>query len=196
MIEFGRPEAIVCAANALAAAEQPRAIFPLIKQAQDHPDTTVQTASIRALGLIRDRIALPALREIVVNQDASPAVVAAALVALLRLNEINFGQLFEQIFKPEMMDDALKTRLYQILTTLYNTTDGAVFSKRHITEYLQHLIDHDPNLQQLNSANTTHTEAALKAIGVSGNRQMAPLVFLPCSSESRGLPMPCNATCC
>ncbi len=74
----------VCAINSLSESESFRALHPLLIQLGSNNDLAASSAA-RALGMLRQTPAIPALQEAVFNHS-SPVVRAQALVALIRLN--------------------------------------------------------------------------------------------------------------
>jgi HEAT repeat protein len=138
VLESGPSSARICSADALAAAESKRAIQPLLRQAGSGGDTDVRVASIRALGLIRDRSALEPLRALATSASEEPAVVAASLIALFRLNDPSLTQTFDQVLAPAE-GGTRPTRQIEIIAELSGMTDGIVFPREKLRARLGQL---------------------------------------------------------
>ncbi len=75
----------IAAARALGASEEFRGVAPLI-ELLDSAAVPLQAEAVRALGLIRDRSALPALVRLLSRPDVAPATFAQLFIALKRLD--------------------------------------------------------------------------------------------------------------
>jgi HEAT repeat protein len=169
LLESGSPTAQVCAANALANAENKRAILPLLKLSTESAPTQVRTAAIRALGLIRDTSAREKLITLVQTPESKAPVVAASLIALNRLNEPTLDTLMSTHFNHDK-DTTIKAwsilKRYQILSFLFTHPDGIVFPKRQLREKLTRLIKQDSSQRNITKLlNQKHLIAAFIAIG-------------------------------
>lgn len=142
MLDEGLPTTAVCAANALAAAESKRAVLPLIDKAKTSPDESVRLASIRALGLIRDTRAKPALADIVNDpQNQPPSVVAESLIALQRVNDPHVEAYLDKIFETNNSQSSTrKLAPFQITNRLMENRETIVFPKRYLFEKLESLL--------------------------------------------------------
>lgn len=144
VLESGSATARICAANALAAAENKRPILPLLKLANSTDPVEVRTNAIRALGLIRDTSARASLVALVQSPDTMPEIVAASLIALNRLNDPGLERLIESLFHHDdtgASEPARDVRRLKILTFLLNHPDGIVFPKKKLELRLGALTD-------------------------------------------------------
>jgi len=143
----------ICIAQALAAAENKRAILPLLGLTSKNEPEQVRNAAIRALGLIRDASAKETLIKLVKDKESLPSVVASALIALSRLNEPSLLTLFEQAISPTEGKPLAQVKNYNILFYLLTPPDGIVFPRKQIEQQLVKLnkgaLDGNPShLQQ------------------------------------------------
>ncbi len=171
LLDAGPAPARACAANALAAAENKRAVRPLMLRARaSGPDAP---AAIRALGLIRDNQAVPLLREQLVAETASTESVAAALVALARLG------VREQSVTPRavlLSNTRAASERYRVLAHLFDLPDGPVFSPTRLSNILEALLENAP---PDTTGSNERLLAALDAVRASGDprfrEMLAPL---------------------
>jgi hypothetical protein len=151
-LESANDEVKICIVNALARAENKRAVFPLLQLASTSENPMVQAASIRALGLIRDKVAIKLLLEVTRNAQAEAQVVASALIALKRLNYEHLSQLVNLAIIPEAPSKTEKVstikKNHQVLTYLFSHPDGTIFPHNQLESLFNSLI------RQKESANT------------------------------------------
>jgi len=145
LLESGSPPTQICAANALAAAENKRAIVPLLNSATKAKGIKVRNASIRALGLIRDTSVNKKLISLVQNPDSDATTTASALIALKRLDEPTLKKLLDTRFNSSDTNvfnasSASLTKSYQVLASLFTQPDGIVFSRKKLDEFLSQVI--------------------------------------------------------
>ncbi len=171
LLENGSDETALCAANALAAAEKQRAVLPLLEQMQQRHDPKLKTAIIRALGLTRDTRATAHLHHWVERHSSSPAMVAAGLVALSRLNDPMLTSVFQASVTTSSRPLAER---YDTLTQLYKSEDSIVFPQRMTRKIFDQLFEqHDP---YSGSAPKKATLSMLNAIAAGKIRDYEPLL--------------------
>lgn len=163
LLETGSPEARICAADALAAAENKRAVLPLMHQARQHHVVAVRAAAIRALGLIRDTEALPLLHQLVRDRSSEASIVALGLIALSRLTDPLLNEIFNQVFNPNTQN---QVQLYDTLYYLFSTPGGAVFPKAKLVTILQQAVNRDQQIKS-GQADNPAAIAALRAVGAA-----------------------------
>jgi HEAT repeat protein len=140
LLATGAARTKICAAAALAAAESPRAVLPLLDLIRGPDDDPVRSAAARALGLIRDGRAIGPLRAVVADATTGAATVAAGLVALVRLRDPNVRQLLTQILQPPGPAAARPSRLqFEVLAQLFDAQDGSVIDRPELESYLEKL---------------------------------------------------------
>ncbi len=174
LLESGSPQAAICAAGALAAAENKRAILPLISLTKQTHDHQVKVAAIHALGLIRDTKALALIRQQATNPDSTAPVVASSLTALSRLNDPELHILFDQFFFEEKSTPRTApewTRLYDTLNYLLSTPDGIVFPQSKLINTLDKLLEKQLSINLKTQQFKTVTPAALRAIASTKSQQ-------------------------
>ena len=161
------PQAIICAADALAAAENIRAVIPLMNLAEKHNNREVKVAAIRALGLISDTKAINLLHQIVNDSASAAQVVGSGLIALVRLNDSVIDEIFTHFFADTQQVSEL-LRHYDTLNYLLSVTDGIVFSKAKLENELTRLIkDHKLKRAESSGLKQNISLAKLKAIAAS-----------------------------
>jgi hypothetical protein len=161
-LESTNDDVKVCIINALARAENKRAALPLMQLATTSDNPIVQSASIRALGLIRDKVAIKLLVEVTSNVKSDGQVIASGLIALKRLNYEHLSQLVNLAIIPEV--SAKKTNVemvkknYQVLSYLFNHPDGTSFPHTQLESLFNSLI------QQSQSAKIQDEGIAIKQL--------------------------------
>lgn len=133
-------EVRVAATHALGESENFRGVYPLVSRLGDS-STDVQVAAACALGKIRERQAIPALRNVAANDGADPRVRAHALIALKRLNDDRLEALWKSIEAAALdsNDPAARTSLFktaQVIVT--DRVDGIVYNPHDIAQRAQH----------------------------------------------------------
>ncbi len=175
LLEYATPSVKICAANALAKAENKRAILPLLKLANESTQTEVRMASIRALGLVRDARARNELMLIAQSPESEADIIATALIALYRLSEPSLNTHLLSFFshKSLSLNTAWFIKRYQVLTLLLTDPDAIVFPKKQLDTMLNRLIFQDVSISKNSLANNSvklqeaHLSAILTAIGAS-----------------------------
>jgi len=171
LLERGSPEASLCAANALAAAENKRAILPLMHQAKRHRDIAGRAAAIRALGLIRDTQAMALLRQLVQDTSSEAPIVASGLIALSRLRDPALNEIFDQVFKSDAQNPV---HLSDTLNYLFSSPDGIVFSKTKLVTTLQQVITRAQPVDDGSQTEQRNTIATLRAISAARAPSLEP----------------------
>ncbi len=140
----------ICAVNALAAAESKRAVYPLIQNSISDSSKNVQVASLRALGLIRDTQSIKTIEGLVNDPQTNSQVIAAALIALERLNMSRLNHFFGKA-QDNTSDSKLQYFVisFNTLSYLFNSADNIVFKKYILTGWLSRLIADSPEIRQL-----------------------------------------------
>jgi hypothetical protein len=169
LLSTASARAQVCAINALAEAENKRALLPLLTLTTASHATPVRIAAIRALGLIRDGSAQQPLLELLKNLDSQdPQVTATLLIALKRLKTSTLHQQMTDLFNQKLSQTALLHR-YKILSSLFNDNDGIVFAKTELNKLVQLLMHHNRLPTHLATkaaqADIGQLSAALQTIG-------------------------------
>ncbi len=185
----------VCAINALSESESFRALHPLLIQLSSNNDLAASGAA-RALGMLRQTPAIPALQEVVFNHT-SPIVRAQALVALIRLNSPIDEKSEDKILTNNSLFNAT------LILTLRQFDDGVTANRlsRKITDkkiapayqFLENLsaeelftlyedqIDEKQSrldkLQHSNSGKLTHEEFTLLTTLISAPERIARLFW-------------------
>jgi HEAT repeat protein len=128
----------IAAIRALGDAERYRAVVPLLGVLETTQGQT-QAESARALGLIRERKALPGLMKVLAKVDSPPMVRAQTLIALKRLGYPAFDRLLEDFFegREKFMELPLMVRLETAKEILADEDDGIVLNRR---EWFSHLL--------------------------------------------------------
>jgi hypothetical protein len=139
LLESKFPKAVVCAANALAAAENRRAVIPLMELAKKHDNSEVKVSAIQALGLISDAKAITLLHQLVNDSASTVQVVGAGLIALVRLNDPAIDEIFASFFA-DTQQESMLLRHYDTLNYLLSITGGIVFPKAKLENELTRLI--------------------------------------------------------
>ncbi|MCB1689710.1 MAG: VCBS repeat-containing protein [Halioglobus sp.] len=142
LLQEGSEVSAICAANALAAAESKRAVLPLMELARTASSEGVASASVRALGLIRDSGAIPLLSGIVGDPQQYPApVVAEALIALQRLNDPHIELYVDNLFDAaNYLSPAGKLLPFQVANSLIASDETIVFPKKNMLAKLEALL--------------------------------------------------------
>jgi len=139
LLEQGQAKVIICAANALAAAENKRAYLPLMNLALKYKNTKIRNAAIRALGLIRDTSALSVLRRLVADSNSPPSVVAISFISLFVLNDPEFEKIFSLYFSSNKNSEGT-LRQFETLESLFLIRDSVVLPKVELLKILQSLL--------------------------------------------------------
>lgn len=198
MLETGPDAAQVCAAHALAAAENKRAIKPLLALANSGRDVTVRASAIRALGLIRDTSARAPLVALVQAPNTPAPIVAAALIALSRLHDTAAASLFDSWFSHASinLEDTLAIiRRLDVLTVLFNEPDGVVFPKNALEQRLTELVrNRIPAAVATRSQDSARILAALQAIEAGAIDSLLDFVEAQLSQQNTQLQQQALAT--
>tara|TARA_A200000113_G_scaffold97714_1_gene87561 strand:+ start:2210 stop:5878 length:3669 start_codon:yes stop_codon:yes gene_type:complete len=152
----------VCAISALGEAENYRAVAPLIKLAnQPFLDQSTTIAAIRALGLIRDTEAIPALIEILKTR-APAKIKATTMIALQRLGYEETQSTLEQLLT---FDHKSVESLNVALALLQNNQiDNLVLKPEFILRPLEPALG---QLKKMQLASETQIIAALDLLALS-----------------------------
>jgi hypothetical protein len=151
-LESANDEVKVCVINALSRAEKKRAILPLQQLINTSQNARVQAASIRALGLIRDKRSIKLLIKIAHNTENNPEVLASALIALKRLNYQDINQLINLVIgseiRPEKRTAVMTRKSYQVLSYLFSHPDGTSFSRKQLQTLFDNLIKQNKTTEE------------------------------------------------
>ncbi len=140
LLKSGSSAVKVCASKALGAAENKRAIIPLLKMATSNEHFSVREAAVRALGLIRDNSVNKTIIGLANGtRQNHPRLVAQALIALKRLAEPYTDTLLNQLFDSEIHDKTNRVKALRTLTILLESSDGIVFSRPLLQRYVSNL---------------------------------------------------------
>ncbi len=129
----------ICLLQALAAAENKRAVLSVIDTLNKSDNPIVQSKAIQSLGLIRDARANKEIKRKLSTTDSANTI-AASLIALKRLSDDEFDAISKQIFKPQA-DENILIRQLNILDLLLNESDGVVIRRQLIMDSLSRLND-------------------------------------------------------
>ena len=194
LLESGSPQAVICAANALASAENKRAILPLMEQIKQHNNSKVKVTTIRALGLIRDTNALTLLQQQIKKSISDAPVVASSFIALSRLNDPTLNTQYDHFFKPSGNTQKQILR-YDTLNHLFSTPEGIVFPKTKLLDTLHKMTAKLPstNSHLLQTGVSAQDQAAvhlaaLRAIAAAGSPQFENKVLniIKAKTNARG----------
>ncbi|MCX7113632.1 MAG: HEAT repeat domain-containing protein [Proteobacteria bacterium] len=125
----------MAAAKALANAERYRAVQPLMNKLTED-NLEVRAEAIRALGLIREGKAMPAILATLQSPAQSPAVYAQALIALKRLAIPGFATIqHDFVFGTRHFEAiAAENRLDAVRFVLADKDDGIVLNQDDLTD--------------------------------------------------------------
>jgi len=167
------PQIKYCSANALASAENKRAILPLVSiiTSEVAEPIYVRKAAIRALGLVRDTYAKPYLLAVVNNSESKPEIISTALIALKRLNEPKLDAVFKSFFVPIVSTTPSSLNIinkqYETLRQLLINPEGIVFQKSYLNKILSQLISQNDTFGDNKNINSTQVITSLRAIAAA-----------------------------
>lgn len=147
LLQDSEDEVVMAAINALAEAENYRAVSPLIRivTARERVEAILVNA-IRAIGLIRERNALDFITTEVKSSNNSPAVHAQLMITFKRLEpSLDYRQI-EELALPYLnsateSDIQARRAAYTLLCLLETIQSDAVFSTRLVYESLNKLYE-------------------------------------------------------
>ena len=180
-------EVLLCAIQALGAAEKKRALYPLIKLVNTSKSQKVQVAAITALGLIRDTLSLPLLRSIPQNIDTADkhvnadkgALIAASFIARARMDDPTLNKAMDDFFLPK--DIQIRPALLQAslqahtLTALYLHEGSVVFDQKTLNKYFNSIVASRSNPNKLPDVQQL---ALIKLIEARKNPQAANMLLV------------------
>jgi ASPIC and UnbV/FG-GAP-like repeat/HEAT repeats len=141
MLQSASPQAAICAANALAAAESKRAVLPLMELIEQRPEEGVQLAAVRALGLIRDNRAKVLFADIADSPNNHyPSVVAEVLIALKRLDDKRFNAYLDSILNNDDSGSGFDVAQFRVLNTLLTNDENIVFKNQLLVDRLKNSL--------------------------------------------------------
>lgn len=159
-----QPNVQVCAIQALAAAENKRAIYPLMNLAEQSTSLEVQVAAITALGLIRDTLSLPLLKRFSsdsnIAQTKAP-LIAASFIARARLADSSLKQDMEAFFLSQNTR-SLRQKA-ETLASLYQDSNSIVFNTNQLNYYLDAILNQSANTQHLSKEQSFAIISAIEA---------------------------------
>ena len=122
----------IAAARALGASEKFRGVSPLIDLLKN-ADANLQGEAVRALGLIRDKYALPALLKLLTQPKVAPATYAQLFIALKRLDYDGLDTTLQDFAsgRGKLASLGLETRLNTFLEIL-ESAEGVVLTRDKI----------------------------------------------------------------
>lgn len=177
----------ICLLDALAASENKRAVLSVIDILNKSANLQVQSKAIKTLGLLRDaRANIEIKRFLKTTQSAQ--VVSTALIALKRLGDQDFSDIFKRTFVPKPNEPDLIRQLESI-NLLLTDSDGVVISRPLVISALTGLQDfiNDFNgfssvsvslLQTIGNANDKRFQALPEAFLADKNTQMQATIAL------------------
>lgn len=130
----------IAAARALANAEKFRGVHALLSKLDD-PDVAVRAEVVRTLGLIRQRISVPALWRLVFDNSQSPEVIANAFIALKRLGENSVTTTLNSFVQgqADFTGVPVSKRLEVIVALLAGNEDSTVFDNAMLKQLVEYL---------------------------------------------------------
>ncbi len=135
LLDDPKPSVQIAAAKALANAERYRAVQPLMNKLTED-NLEVRAEAIRALGLIREGKAMPAILATLQSPAQSPAVYAHALIALKRLAIPGFATIQHDfvLATGHFEEIAAENRLDAVRFVLADKDDGIVLNQDELAD--------------------------------------------------------------
>lgn len=152
-------QSAVCALNAIAAAENKRAIPLLHELVVSDAELEVKVAAVRALGLMRDTGSVSVLRKLIFKNE-EPTLLAAITIALVRLGD---SDVMEAVFSSTTV-----TQRLNLIIALANSKDAAVVGQLKLSQLTLALLD--------KVAGDDEARLLLGAIATIGDRQFLSFV--------------------
>ena len=132
LLEDPDPGVVGCAVDALAEAEDYRALRPLLNLLQNHPLVDVRRRAIRALGLLREKEALAAVLAILKDRGRDQGERVQAVIALPRLGFDSVRDLIASLFENAGPSDA-KVDL-KMLAALLRSPEGTTVAPEDVVD--------------------------------------------------------------